>query len=110
MEVRIQKLENVVNEVGESVKERDDRISKLQAQIRIRTETSELTQLQAKLNEVDKCLRTALTEKQSLQVWAKYFTLLFLLWLKTQSMLDKSCRWNIALHISNHYICSVSHS
>ncbi|KAL9851240.1 LOW QUALITY PROTEIN: centromere-associated protein E [Geothlypis trichas] len=67
MEVRIQKLENVVNEVGESVKERDDRISKLQAQIRIRTETSELTQLQAKLNEVDKCLRTALTEKQSLQ-------------------------------------------
>ncbi|XP_066404255.1 centromere-associated protein E [Molothrus aeneus] len=67
MEVKIQKLENVINEVGESVKERDDRISKLQAQIRIRAETSELTQLQARLNEVDKCLRTALTEKQSLQ-------------------------------------------
>ncbi|XP_041280475.1 centromere-associated protein E [Onychostruthus taczanowskii] len=67
MKVKIQKLENVINEVGESVKERDDKISKLQAQIRIRTETSELTQLQAKLNEMDNCLRTALTEKQSLQ-------------------------------------------
>ncbi|XP_059327005.1 centromere-associated protein E isoform X2 [Ammospiza nelsoni] len=67
MEVKIQKLENVINEVGESIKERDDRISKLQAQMRIRTETSELTQLQAKLNEMDNCLRTALTEKQSLQ-------------------------------------------
>ncbi|XP_016153400.1 PREDICTED: centromere-associated protein E [Ficedula albicollis] len=67
MEVKIQKLENVINEVGESVKEKDDRISKLQAQIRIKTETSELTQLHAKLNEMDNCLRTALTEKQSLQ-------------------------------------------
>ncbi|XP_064566971.1 centromere-associated protein E isoform X3 [Zonotrichia leucophrys gambelii] len=67
MEVKIQKLENVINEVGESIKERDDRISKLQAQMRIRTKTSELTQLQAKLNEMDNCLRTALTEKQSLQ-------------------------------------------
>ncbi|NWY37164.1 CENPE protein, partial [Sylvia atricapilla] len=67
MEVEIQKLKNVINEVGESVKEKDDRISKLQAQIRIRTETSELTQLQAKLNEMDNCLRTTLTEKQNLQ-------------------------------------------
>ncbi|NXM97767.1 CENPE protein, partial [Sylvia borin] len=67
MEVEIQKLKNVINEVGESVKEKDDRISKLRAQIRIRTETSELTQLQAKLNEMDNCLRTALTEKQNLQ-------------------------------------------
>ncbi|XP_054151597.1 centromere-associated protein E [Melozone crissalis] len=67
MEVKIHKLETVINEVGESIKERDDRISKLQAQMRIRTETSELTQLQAKLNEMDNCLRTALTEKQSLQ-------------------------------------------
>ncbi|KAM7021915.1 centromere-associated protein E [Passerculus sandwichensis] len=67
MEVKILKLENVINEVGESIKERDDRISKLQAQMRIRTETSELTQLQAKLNEMDNCLRTALREKQSLQ-------------------------------------------
>ncbi|XP_041905932.1 centromere-associated protein E isoform X2 [Corvus kubaryi] len=67
MEVKIQKLENVINEVGKSVKEKDDRINKLQAQLKIRTETSELTQLQAKLNEMDNCLRTALTEKQSLQ-------------------------------------------
>ncbi|KAF4794881.1 centromere protein E [Turdus rufiventris] len=67
MEVKIQKLENVISEVGESVKEKDDRISKLQAQIRIRTEASELTQLHAQLNEMDNCLRTALTEKQSLQ-------------------------------------------
>ncbi|XP_048160962.1 centromere-associated protein E isoform X3 [Corvus hawaiiensis] len=67
MEVKIQKLENVINEVGKSVKEKDDRINKLQAQLKVRTETSELTQLQAKLNEMDNCLRTALTEKQSLQ-------------------------------------------
>ncbi|XP_041571843.2 centromere-associated protein E isoform X2 [Taeniopygia guttata] len=67
MEVKIQKLENVIYEVGESVKEKEDKISKLQAQIRIRTETSELTQLQAKLNEMGNCLRTALTENQSLQ-------------------------------------------
>ncbi|XP_039566901.1 spindle pole body component 110-like, partial [Passer montanus] len=53
MKVKIQKLENVINEVGDSVKERDEKISKLQAQMRIRTETSELTQLQAKLNEMD---------------------------------------------------------
>ncbi|NXM04965.1 CENPE protein, partial [Tyrannus savana] len=67
MEVKIQKLENVINEVGENVKEKDDRINELQAQISIKTETSELTQLQAKLNEKEKCLRTALTENQSLQ-------------------------------------------
>ncbi|NXD55223.1 CENPE protein, partial [Corvus moneduloides] len=67
MEVKIQKLENVINEVGKSVKEKDDRINKLQAQLKVRTETSEFTQLQAKLNEMDNCLRTALTEKQSLQ-------------------------------------------
>nr|XP_041571844.1 centromere-associated protein E isoform X5 [Taeniopygia guttata] len=67
MEVKIQKLENVIYEVGESVKEKEDKISKLQAQIRIRTETSELTQLQAKLNEMGNSLRTALTENQSLQ-------------------------------------------
>ncbi|NXI98148.1 CENPE protein, partial [Psophia crepitans] len=67
MEVKIQKLENVINEVGKNVKEKDDRINKLQAQIRINTATSELTQLQAKLNETEKCLRTALTQNQSLQ-------------------------------------------
>ncbi|NXF53231.1 CENPE protein, partial [Oceanites oceanicus] len=67
MEVKIQKLENVINEVGKNVKEKDDRINKLQAQIRIKTATSELTQLQAKLSETEKCLRTALTENQSLQ-------------------------------------------
>lgn len=75
MEVKIQKLENVINEVGKNVKEKDDEINKLQAQIRIKTATSELTQLQAKLNETEKCLRTALTDNQSLQVWAKYFPL-----------------------------------
>ncbi|NXV87623.1 CENPE protein, partial [Calonectris borealis] len=67
MEVKIQKLENVINEVGKNVKEKDDRINKLQAQIRIKTATSELTQLQAKLSETEKCLKTALTENQSLQ-------------------------------------------
>ncbi|NXN66432.1 CENPE protein, partial [Himantopus himantopus] len=67
MEVKIQKLENVINEVGKNVKEKDDRINKLQTQIRMKTETSELAQLQDKLNETEKCLRTALTENQSLQ-------------------------------------------
>ncbi|XP_054058213.1 centromere-associated protein E isoform X2 [Rissa tridactyla] len=67
MEVKIQKLENVINEVGKNVKEKDDRINMLQAQIRVKAETSELTQLQDKLNETEKCLRTALTENQSLQ-------------------------------------------
>ncbi|NWX41911.1 CENPE protein, partial [Steatornis caripensis] len=67
MELKIQKLENVINEVGKNVKEKDDRINKLEAQIRIKTATSELTQLQDKLNETEKCLRTALTENQSLQ-------------------------------------------
>ncbi|NWQ94216.1 CENPE protein, partial [Burhinus bistriatus] len=67
MEGEIEKLKNVVNEVGKNVKEKDDRINKLQAQIRMKTETSELTQLQDKLNETEKCLRTALTENQSLQ-------------------------------------------
>ncbi|NXE22664.1 CENPE protein, partial [Ardeotis kori] len=67
MEVKIQKLESIINEVGKNLKERDDRINKLQAQIRIKTEASDLTQLQAKLNETEECLRTALTENQSLQ-------------------------------------------
>lgn len=68
MELKIQTLENVLNEVRKSVTEKDDRINKLQAQIQIKTETSELTQLQTRLNETEKCLRTALTENQSLQV------------------------------------------
>ncbi|XP_064366604.1 centromere-associated protein E isoform X4 [Dromaius novaehollandiae] len=67
MELKIQKLENVINEVGKNVQEKDDRINKLQEQIRMKTATSELTQLQATLNETEKCLRSALTEKQSLQ-------------------------------------------
>ncbi|NXI63346.1 CENPE protein, partial [Anseranas semipalmata] len=67
MEVKIQKLENVINEAEKNVREKDDRINKLQAQMRIKTATNELTQLQAKLNETEKCLRTALTENQSLQ-------------------------------------------
>ncbi|NXF34290.1 CENPE protein, partial [Nyctibius bracteatus] len=67
MEVKIEKLENVIKEVGKNVEEKDDRINKLQAQIRIKTARSELTQLQAKLNETEKCLRTALTQNQSLQ-------------------------------------------
>ncbi|XP_010128196.1 PREDICTED: centromere-associated protein E, partial [Chlamydotis macqueenii] len=66
-EVKIQKLESIINEVRKNLKERDDRINKLQAQIRIKTEASDLTQLQAKLSETEKCLRTALTENQSLQ-------------------------------------------
>ncbi|XP_025934192.1 centromere-associated protein E [Apteryx rowi] len=67
MELKIQKLENVINEVGKNVQEKDDRINKLQEQIRMKTAASELTQLQAKLNETEKCLRRTLTENQSLQ-------------------------------------------
>ncbi|KAM6270189.1 centromere-associated protein E [Porphyrio hochstetteri] len=67
MEVKIQKLENVIDEVGKNVEEKDDMINKLQAQIRIQPATSELTQLQAKLMETENCLKTALTQNQSLQ-------------------------------------------
>ncbi|XP_053922333.1 centromere-associated protein E isoform X2 [Cuculus canorus] len=67
MEIKIQNLENVINEVGKEVKERDDRISKLQADIRIKSAASEGTQLQVKLDETEKSLKTALTEIQSLQ-------------------------------------------
>ncbi|XP_021252505.1 centromere-associated protein E isoform X2 [Numida meleagris] len=67
LEVKIQKLENSVNEAGKNLREKDERINKLQAQIRITTTADELTQLQAKLNETEKCLRTSLTENQSLQ-------------------------------------------
>ncbi|XP_031464724.1 centromere-associated protein E [Phasianus colchicus] len=67
LEVKLQKLENSVNEAGKNLREKDDKINKLQAQIRITTASSELNQLQAKLNETEKCLRTSLTENQSLQ-------------------------------------------
>ncbi|KAM9381539.1 centromere-associated protein E [Phaethornis superciliosus] len=67
LEVKIQKLENVINETGKNIQEKDERINNLQTQIRIRTETSELTHLQAKLNETEKCLKTALAENQGLQ-------------------------------------------
>ncbi|XP_042667809.1 centromere-associated protein E [Centrocercus urophasianus] len=67
LEVKLQRLENSVNEAGKNLREKDDKINKLQAQIRITTASSELTQLQAKLNETEKCLRTSLTENQSLQ-------------------------------------------
>ncbi|XP_069711661.1 centromere-associated protein E isoform X2 [Phaenicophaeus curvirostris] len=67
MEIKIQNLENVINEIGKEVKEKDDRISKLQAETRIKSVTSEQTQLQVKLDETEKCLKTALTEIQSLQ-------------------------------------------
>ncbi|XP_035181738.1 centromere-associated protein E [Oxyura jamaicensis] len=67
MEVKIQKLENTINEAEKNVREKDDRINKLQAQIKIKADTSELTQLKAKLSETEKRLSTALTENQSLQ-------------------------------------------
>lgn len=67
LEAKLQKLENSVNEAGKNLREKDDKINKLQAQIRITTASSELTQLQAKLNETEKCLRASLTENQSLQ-------------------------------------------
>ncbi|NWX86261.1 CENPE protein, partial [Nothoprocta pentlandii] len=67
MELKIQKLENIINEAGKNAQEKDERINKLEEQIKRKTATSELTQLQAMLNEKEKCLRNALTEKQSLQ-------------------------------------------
>ncbi|XP_055652281.1 centromere-associated protein E isoform X1 [Falco peregrinus] len=67
MEVKIQKLEDVISEVGKNVKEKNDRINELQAQVTTKAATSELTHLQAKLNEMENCLRTALKENQSLQ-------------------------------------------
>ncbi|NWR74872.1 CENPE protein, partial [Centropus unirufus] len=67
MEVKIQSLENVINEVGKEVKEKHDRICELQAEMRIKPVTSELAQLQVKLDETKKSLNNALAENQSLQ-------------------------------------------
>ncbi|NXJ61311.1 CENPE protein, partial [Rostratula benghalensis] len=67
MEVKIQSLENVINEVGKNVKEKDNKINKLQAQISMKIDTNELTQLQDKLNATEKSLKTSLTENQRLQ-------------------------------------------
>ncbi|XP_054238811.1 centromere-associated protein E [Indicator indicator] len=67
MEVKIQKLENAINEVAKDVEKRDDRINELQEQIRTRVSVSELTQLQAQLDETEKHLKTTLTVNQSLQ-------------------------------------------
>ncbi|XP_067992949.1 centromere-associated protein E isoform X2 [Melanerpes formicivorus] len=67
MEVKIQKLENEINEVAKDVEKKNDRISKLEEQVTTRVSVSELTQLQAKLDETEKQLRTTLTVNQSLQ-------------------------------------------
>ncbi|XP_071893057.1 centromere-associated protein E isoform X2 [Anas platyrhynchos] len=67
MEVKIQKLENIVKEAEKNVREKDDRINQLQAQMRVKAAMSELTQLEAKLNETEKCLSTVLAENRSLQ-------------------------------------------
>ncbi|KAM9142729.1 centromere-associated protein E [Pangshura tecta] len=65
MKITIQKLENAVNEAGKNVKEKEERIAMLQTEIKMKAAASELNQLQAKLNETEKCLRNALTEKQT---------------------------------------------
>ncbi|NXN14669.1 CENPE protein, partial [Indicator maculatus] len=67
MEVKIQKLENAINEVAKDVEKKDDRINELQEQIKTRVSVSELTQLQAQLDETEKHLKTTLTVNQSLQ-------------------------------------------
>ncbi|XP_032042690.1 centromere-associated protein E-like [Aythya fuligula] len=67
MEVKIQKLENIAKEAEKNVREKDDRIDQLQAQMKVKAATSELTQLEAKLNETEKSLSTVLAENQSLQ-------------------------------------------
>ncbi|XP_043401197.1 centromere-associated protein E isoform X5 [Chelonia mydas] len=65
MKTTIQKLEDAVNEAGKNVKEKEEKISMLQTEIKTKAAASELNQLQAKLNETEKCLRNALTEKQT---------------------------------------------
>nr|XP_042715902.1 centromere-associated protein E isoform X3 [Chrysemys picta bellii] len=65
MKTTIQKLKNAVNEAGKNVKEKEERIAMLQTEIKMKAAASELNQLQAKLNETEKCLRNALTEKQT---------------------------------------------
>ncbi|XP_030420326.1 centromere-associated protein E isoform X1 [Gopherus evgoodei] len=67
MKTTIQKLENAVNEARKNVKEKEERIVMLQTEIKMKAAASELNQLQAKLNETEKCLRNALTEKQTLK-------------------------------------------
>ncbi|XP_074848090.1 centromere-associated protein E [Carettochelys insculpta] len=67
MKTTIQKLEISVNEAGKNVKEKEDRIAILQTEMKKKVEASELVQLQAKLNETEKCLKNVLTEKQTLK-------------------------------------------
>ncbi|NXG73546.1 CENPE protein, partial [Baryphthengus martii] len=67
MEEKIQKMENTINEVGKSVTEKDERINELEAQMRIKTATSELTQPQDKQNETGGSEVLLSTENQSLQ-------------------------------------------
>ncbi|XP_043369164.1 centromere-associated protein E isoform X4 [Dermochelys coriacea] len=65
MKTTIRKLEDAVNEAEKNVKEKEERIAMLQTEIKTKAAASELNQLQAKLNETEKCLRNALTEKQT---------------------------------------------
>ncbi|XP_067424353.1 centromere-associated protein E [Emydura macquarii macquarii] len=67
MKTTIQKLQNKINEAEENVKEKEEKIAKLQAEKKMKAAASELTQLQFKLNETEKCLRNALTAKQTLK-------------------------------------------
>lgn len=91
MEVKIQKLENVINEAEKNAREKDDRINQLQAQMKVKAATSELTQLEAKLNETEKCLSAVLTEKQSLQVWVKLFASFSLTAREAESAVKSIC-------------------
>lgn len=68
MEVKVQKLESAMNEVTKDVQEKENRINKLEAEMRTTVAASELTQLQAKLDETEKRLETILRVNQSLQV------------------------------------------
>lgn len=91
MEVKIQKLENIVKEAEKNVREKDDRINQLQAQMRVKAATSELTQLEAKLNETEKCLSTVLAENRSLQVGVQLFSSFILTAREAESAVKSIC-------------------
>lgn len=66
----MQELENATTEAGTHLQEKEKRIAILEREMKIRASKSELVRLQATLEEKETHLRSALEEKQNLQVCA----------------------------------------
>ncbi|XP_062992506.1 centromere-associated protein E [Elgaria multicarinata webbii] len=67
LKLRIQELENVSNEAGRNLQEKEKRIAILEMELKVRSSRSEVAKLQAALDEKENCLRQALSERQTLK-------------------------------------------